>query len=80
MTITYEISPHFIHEIKAEGYDVNVDHGFRRELMRFMRKKEIILSLLLFMSQINMDLRVVLLLAFLGNITVQQFRVNKTEH
>lgn len=80
MTITYEISPHFIHEIKAKGYDVNVDNGFRRELMRFMRKKEIILSLLLFMSQINMDLRVVLLLAFLGNITVQQFRVNKTEH
>ena len=77
MTITYEISPHFIHEIKAKGYDVNVDNGFRRELMRFMRKKKIILSLLL--SQINMDLRLVLLLAFLGNITVQQFRVNKTE-
>ena len=78
MTITYEISLHFIHEIKAKGCDVNVDNGFRRELMRFMRKKEIILSLLL--SQINMDLRLVLLLAFLGNITVQQFRVNKTEH
>ena len=40
MTLSYEIPPHFITEIRPKGHDAIGVNTFHRTIIRFIRKKE----------------------------------------